>query len=147
MNTDTHPETPRAIIAEMRASPKSDETVYITSRLSDDETHYEIKHNTLRSIADRLEAALAREAASAGNAAAMREALEAARGILVYIVCADDGTIVQAIDAALSAPARNCDRTKDAAEETFEKQFGRPWNVEEDELATWLFAKAEGASK
>ena len=85
---------------------------------------------------------------NAGDAAAMREALEV---VQKSINCCDlyRGVIsplaVYAVESALSKPPRNCDRTKDAAEETFEKQFGRPWTVEEDELATWLFAKAEGA--
>ena len=51
------------------------------------------------------------------------------------------------IEDALSAPARNCDRTKDEAESAFKAKFGRPWNTAEDELASWLFAPEEGGEK
>jgi hypothetical protein len=103
-----------------------------------------------------------------GNAAAMRDALEEARK---FLLTNKDGyfesRLVPQIDAALAAPARNCDRFEnwmqawdgylakypDARHGTpFEigrfhtwlfatAKFGRPWTAAEDELATWLFAE------
>lgn len=86
-----------------------------------------------------------RRRASPGNSAAMREALEEQ---LLYwdshIRTRDEEEMRKRTEAALAAPARNCDRTKDEAEELFKERFGRPWTQAEDELAAWLFAKAEG---
>ena len=88
--------------------------------------------------------------AAPGNAAAMREALIKAK---LYFDHRGEGTnlddagmaidAITSIDAALAAPARNCDRPKDRAEDAFMAKFGRPWTTAEDELATWLFAPAE----
>ena len=54
--------------------------------------------------------------------------------------------IRETVSAALAAPARNCDRTKDEAENLFKNRFGRPWTQTEDELAAWLFDLAEGGA-
>ena len=67
------------------------------------------------SLADRLEAATKREKAQPGNAAAMREALEAARDLLLpqcnggTAFAKTCGETVNKIMDALSAPPRNCD--------------------------------------
>ena len=93
-----------------------------------------------------------------GNAAALREALESAHRTL-KLVCEHAGEFVQprlaeeiihsgaAVERALAAPARNCDRTKDEADSAVKAKFGRPWNTAEDELASWLFAQAEGGAE
>ncbi len=41
--------------------------------------------------------------------------------------------------AALAAPPRNCDRGREAAEDAFTAEFGRPWTEEEARVAEWLF--------
>lgn len=78
---------------------------------------YVIEYVTIKELADWIEAAVARERGP-GNAAAMREALELALDALLSWL---NGTIdrnknreaIKAIRAALSAPARNCDKMPD----------------------------------
>lgn len=84
-----------------------------------------------------------------GNAAAMRAALENAISVFRDDLPTprDISRAFAAANAALAAPARNCDRTKDEAESAFKAKFGRPWNTAEDELASWLFAPAEGGAE
>ena len=96
-----------------------------------------------------------REETATGNAAAMREALESAHRTL-KLVYEHAGEFVQprlaeeiihsgaAVERVLAAPARNCDHTKDEAEELFKERFGRPWTQTEDELAAWIFDTAKG---
>ena len=61
-------------------------------------------------IADRIEAACRRECESVGNAAAMREALVViGETYREHPYDHDDDAIANIVDAALSAPARNCD--------------------------------------
>ena len=83
------------------------------------------------------------------NAAAMRATLiwidedinrEAALNEEMSI---SDAVRIGQIRAALDRPPRNCDQTKDDAEAAFAREFCRAWDTTEDELATWLFAKAE----
>jgi hypothetical protein len=147
-----------------------------------------VPQETCESWADRIDAALAREAeladddqfashyresesrksesptslAPTGNAAAMREALEAMncintgglKRLLVELVEADifdGGHINRTISAverarrALSAPARNCDRFL-TVDEAYDKFMGGADSVVGDHwrFAEWLFAKAKG---
>ena len=44
--------------------------------------------------------------------------------------------------AALAATLRNCDRGREAAEDAFTAEFGRPWTEEEARVAAWLFEEA-----
>lgn len=118
----------------------------------------EIEDDYFTKLLDRIEAAVKREK-QPGNAAAMRAALEAARrkardcydGGEYLGEGADPGflQILAIIDAALAAQPRNCDRTKDEAEDLFKERFGRPWTQTEDELAAWLFdtIKENGGNK
>ena len=110
------------------------------------------KNCAVRNIGLSLAAAPRKfDEAAPGNAAAMREALEwvaqfAELGVDDELG-ADGQNILTAAEmarAALAAPDRNCDRTKDEAEELFKARFGRPWTQTEDELAAFLFAPAEG---
>lgn len=114
----------------------------------------------VRQWVSRIEAAADREhlrdaTKMAGNAAAMREALESIiENLAIHIKCGrfsapgdhvsfpiiEAEAYIRDARAALSAPARNCDRAKDAAEDLFKERFGRPWTQAEDELAAWLFA-------
>lgn len=134
------PETIDAILADMRASSLS----------------------TVRAWADRIEVAVERERAP-GNAAALREALERIRplvraaGVTPYVPERKeliDGAL-GIIDAALSAPARNCDRFQnwhDAMREEYftrstpENVKGYPYGDEKRwrEFCDWLFAQAKG---
>lgn len=45
-------------------------------------------------------------------------------------------------DVALSTQMRNCDRGREAAEDAFTAEFGRPWTEEEARVAAWLFEAA-----
>ena len=76
-----------------------------------------------------------------GNAVAMRAALMAVRGDLTSAL--HPNTSCAIIDAALAAPARNCDRfaTVGAAH--------KAWRAtdQERDFADWLFDKAEGGAK
>ena len=110
------------------------------------------KNCAVRNIGLSLAAAPRKfDEAAPGNAAAMREALEWVAQLAELGVDdelgADGQNILTAAEmarAALAAPDRNCDRTKDEAEELFKARFGRPWTQTEDELAAFLFAPAEG---
>ena len=102
--------TASEIIAEMR-----------NRVIGDDGIKWTLTADEVISYADRLEVALAREAAPAGNAAAMREALTECRAVMdkladvvfherdIYSVSDDAFAAQNAITAALAAPARNCD--------------------------------------
>ena len=88
-------------------------------RHGDRETHNDGVAMLLRSIADRIEAAAKREVVSKketttiGNAAAMREALvwmSERMNAAVHDGSLDCHEALRKIEAALSAPARNCDK-------------------------------------
>ena len=88
------------------------------------------------------------ETTTVGNAAAMREALEAAIPIMRaclfdYYNTTDVKKVVGEMKAALSAPPRNCDRpecaTTKAAQDTWRKEDGGKTAYYE-----WLFAEQEG---
>lgn len=103
----------------------------------------------LEYFAHELMKAAKKRDATSGNAAALRSALEDTQDLLKHFT-RNGGMLADAFalhmrdnDAALAAQPRNCDRSKDDAEAAFAKEFGRAWNTPEDELATWLFAKAE----
>ena len=92
----------------------------------------------------RLSAAHKRETPPApGNAAAMREALTRCATLAEY--CAQDirAEVSQVARAALSAPARNCDRfaTREAA---FEAWLETSQSLR---FTVWLFAPAEGGKE
>lgn len=101
-------------------------------------------------LRNKIFAALAAPPEPPSNAAAMRAALLDSNGLLREIRGEwSDATAGQIADnnAALAAPPRNCDCTKDEAEDLFKKRFGRPWTQTEDELAAFLFAPAEGGAE
>lgn len=79
-----------------------------------------------------------------GNAAAMREALEE---LASWDAHCPDTELHKIASAALSAPARNCDRFEDAdaAVAAFRREMrpGNP-NIDLYHVIDWLFAKAEG---
>ena len=79
-----------------------------------------------------------------GNAAAMREALEKARGVIKAMGGYWARETLPIIDAALSKPARNCDRFQVAAEALQEWQSlvkAKP-NTWDFRYNYWLFAPA-----
>lgn len=96
-----------------------------------------------------------------GNAAAMRETLEWILGF-GYVVDGefrfpDTNMVKQQVDAALAAPARNCDRfaTLDEARRAFQDLRGHKILADVElmgqhgqaGLVRWLFAPAEGGAK
>lgn len=117
---------------------------------------YVIECVTIKELADWIEAAAVRERGPC-NAAAMREALASVTGVLEEILDSfERGTggvpkfkvrdVIEKGNAALSAPARNCDRFADAEAarqawlydaENWD-EFGSP----ELELHEWLLAPA-----
>ena len=48
---------------------------------------------------------------------------------------------------AVEIPPRNCDLTREEAEERFRKKFGRAWNTTEDEFASWFLSAEKGRKK
>ena len=159
--SDERQETVADVVAEMRQDI-ADGTVGIWSDFGGE---------IARGYADRIEAAMRhqfREVAKlipheevtvskmetttpTGNAAAMREALEAAIPIMRaclfdYYNTTDVNKVVGKMKAALSAPPRNCDRpecdTTKAAQETWRKEDGGKTAYYE-----WLFAEAKGYEK
>ena len=96
-----------------------------------------------------------------GNAAEMRYSLElilemaqngyramtGVPGSTREIRVVETETVCEIANTAISSPPRNCDVSKDTAEERYLTKFGRPWTTQEDELAAWLFAPAEGGAK
>jgi hypothetical protein len=121
--------------------------------------------------ATRLRKALNAPALATGNAAAMRDLLEKIRreygwGRIGCRTCVSSEADVERvsdlfekqIDAALSAPARNCDRyaTLDEARKAFQEARGHKvladvelWDSmdEAGALVRWLFAPAKGENK
>lgn len=116
-----------------------------------------------RDFADRLDAAIKREREAGGNSAALREALEAvvkvgyphnfqreAPHIRGY--CYEITTAIEKCFAALSAPARNCDRfkTKEEAALAYAKECNAfiPQSIlwQMGEWLDWLFAEAKGGA-
>ena len=105
-------------------------------------------------LADRIEAVIAREREASGNAAAMREALKPVKRYL-------DGYTVnilelrRMVDAALAAPARNCDRFASAekawdAYDAWVESYGLKGKVPPYNEFGWLFAlsaEKEGGAK
>lgn len=123
----------------------------------------------LQEALEKAERRIAELERAPGNAAAMREALESAHRTL-KLVCEHAGEFVQprlaeeiihsgaAVELALAAPARNCDRFKtlDEAREAFQDLRGHKiladvelWDSmdEAGALVRWLFAPAEGGKK
>lgn len=167
------PEPLSAILAEMRKSAKDSYAEKTAKRLEDHEATgtrdaLDIKDaiqclrdddKYLLDIADRIEAAAKRERNAhtndihdalymatgiPGNAAALREALKHAREVLAL-----NGFVEPVVrcDAALAAPARNCDRfaTAEEARRAFESahSHGIVHNLYTAAF-DWLFATAEG---
>ena len=140
------PETLADILAEMRR----------------EERPYGISNDRLRFYADRIEAAAERERNAhtndihdalykatgiPGNAAAMREALkEQSRYWWSHIRNYSENEMLKRTDAALAAPARNCDRFSDC------NSAWKAYNAIADRerlpgFDFWLFATAEGCAK
>ncbi len=80
-----------------------------------------------------------------GNVAKLREVLEksgkAAREIQEATEEADTAEVAASIaemcERALLFPPRNCDRGREAAEDAFTAEFGRPWTEEEARVSAW----------
>ena len=119
-----------------------------------------------KKYADRIEAALVREQSKRsqreiGNAAKMRDALEECVELLRTLHTDDCGcedcceirAVIEDAQAALSAPARNCDRfkTKEEAALAYAIECNAfipqsiLWQI--GEWLEWLFAEAEGEAK
>ena len=108
----------------------------------------------IRREADRLEAAHRRELAAGGDAAALREALQAFAEWFDHDGSEDGyGDIRDKARAALSAPPRNCERF--ATADDAKREFNYLWNFVwqrgggclaernyEEEFERWLFAHA-----
>lgn len=110
-----------------------------------------------RAFADRIEAVAKREhfrddAKKGGNAAAMRLCDELIRAAYDADICSpsDLAQRVRRIQAALSAPARNCDKyanVEDAETAWFDYKMSCPYppgGWSDGDLLEWFFAKAEG---
>ena len=105
----------------------------------------------VRAFADRIEAARKRE--TAGNAAALRAALEDVVKYLGDIIpTRREIELIKSARAALSAPPRNCDRF-DCAEEAWVhycddvgQASDRSWKAL-ILFGKWLFATAEGGAE
>ena len=94
-----------------------------------------------------------------GNAAAMRAALLKARNTLVLYsrdmkprYQAEVGFMIDICDAALAAPARNCDRFEDAdvARDAVKAAFANTMLLDDRQLRAvcdWLFEPAKGGAK
>ena len=98
--SDEKQETRADIVRKMRNLGKLDEK-------STDKIPRSLMGLGLRTYADRIEAAAKRE--HHGNAAAMREALVEARKVIKAMGGYWARETLPIIDAALSAPPRNCD--------------------------------------
>lgn len=88
---------------------------------------------------------------AAVNAAAMREALTGVRAVLQKWYCPDNGTMGHVVklrakcDAALSAPARNCDRPECAdVESAWATCCAETNRADCKGFARWLLAPAKG---
>lgn len=82
-----------------------------------------------------------------GDAALFADALREVSRTLIHTPCEphtkERQDIIERINTALVfAPARNCDRGREAAEDAFTAEFGRPWTEEEARVAAWLFEEA-----
>ena len=175
--SDEKQETIADIVKDLRRQSDSESAFATELRRTDDDVDfasaacYAEDAKYLARIADRIEAAWKREKAeieanalafggvveaarhTPGNAAALREALELALDALISWL---NGTIdrttnretIKAIRAALSAPARNCDRFDgdiDKLREACARERGL--NPEEDfpeVFCEWLLSKAKG---
>ena len=166
---DERPETIDDIVADIRAQNQGlPEDSYALSPLVCD----------LLSISARIEAAHKREleatrenSSQVGNAEKMREALEKVRFYLphflqymrLHLEDAEAGgyyeRILEVVNAALSAPPRNCDVLEGStADDEFEKAMGFPPSKTADErdaimrenwflFKHWLFAESKGEVK
>ena len=135
MSDNDKRETHAALIAEMRDFAKGSDS-------------------TVEDWADRLEAAHRRELAAGGDAAALREALQAFAEWFDHDGSEDGyGDIRDKARAALSAPPRNCERF--ATADDARREFNYLWNFVwqrgggclnernyEEEFERWLFAPA-----
>lgn len=146
------PETLAAALAELRARAQEERDCGWHGEADD-----------LLALADRIEAAAERERNAhtndihnalymadgiPGNAAAMRRALESVECNIAEdepgrFWLQDPEAILHEVQAALAAPARNCDRfaTVGAAH--------KAWRAtdQERDFADWLFDKAEGGAE
>ena len=113
--------------------------------------------HTPNDAADRLESFLemretdSDESNPPGNAAAMREALKTVHFMLRRAVdeggfCAEEfSNLAQQADAAISAPARNCDRFDNYLDARAE--YDGNLGSEEWRFGAWLFVTAEGGAR
>ena len=159
-------------VADIRAWLANGEVARCLAAITDTDA----MHDMLTAVADRIEAALARERemskglpkkldenrAITGDAAAMRNALIVAKANFdsmganalegelnldaVAMICA---SMSARMDAALSAPARNCDRygDEDDAFAAWHDALNDGDVVSVRNAFAWLFAKAEGGAE
>ena len=149
----------------LMGEPDTPEIVDVKTKKIIEPRKINIRHVTVKELANRLEAAHKRER---GNFAALREALKAIGGLCDRLIPTWDGAIGRIKDiaeAALATPARNCDRfaTETDAQIAF---LNEAWligisNLERDPFdgwtnemksaySKWLFApatKKEGGAK
>lgn len=105
---------------------------------------------------DRLEAAIKREREAVGNAAKTREALENSNGLLEELALIGEWSEsareqIAENNAALSAPARNCDRyqTKDSLLKAIHDDRGYLQNPikERESVVDFILAESKGDEK
>jgi hypothetical protein len=122
---ETPKETVADIIAEMRmgnagdfpfaymiGDPDTPEVIDFTTKKVVEPRKINIRRVTVSNLADRLDAAVKRERATCGNAAAMREALVQVRDRFVsgvYDGKFDCYEALEIVESALAKPPRNCD--------------------------------------
>ena len=145
-------ETIADIVAEMRSNEFDDPSFNVYSLVA--------ARTLARGWADRIEAAVNQPVTDCnhlGNEAKMREALVKADAAFsrisqsAWFIDANFSETKEVMDAgnaieeALSAPSRNCDRFSNANEalEAFEKETGETMI----EFIRWLFAEAKGGEK
>lgn len=171
------PEPLAAILAEMRADVADGENAFfiradwlaLCDRIEAAAERERDEDRQLAAIAESDEAFARcarcdRPERAPGNAAAMREALESAHRTL-KLVCEHAGEFVQprlaeeiihsgsAVERALAAPARNCDRfaTYEEAVNAYrawaERTTGNVSNVSGRGMLGWLFDTAKGGAE
>ena len=164
------PEPLAAVLAEMRDgihTGRADIIDYVNDRLRSYADRIEAAAERERNAhTNDIHDALYKATGIPGNAAAMREALYKAKCVLLVAArfatddaftdaearenlrCVDwDGALAE-IDAAIAAPARNCDRfaTEDEAREAY-WAYREPLEFNDKPfvaITEWLFAPAEG---
>lgn len=146
-------------VADIAAELKDDATRVFSDEHDDDFWSNMEAGQIYTSLAIRLEAAIKRERARAGNAAAMREALEQIQKDIWELMAASSESyrktradiLSRRIRAALSEPPRNCDRhCAEAAWNAYVEQNGaasdRSWKAL-ILFVKWLYAPAEGGAE